>query len=315
MTSLMVSSKWRGACCGIAGRTGPVPAGDTAKVGEYAYLINMAVVVVFCKAFELMRAEGVAYVASLAEGANMLLHVLGNGSNEIINVIQAIVLSFTIIPLLKLQDHAEVMGPEFAFGCVACISAAALTLAIVTLNAYMVASIIPLDSPSMYVALCAVVIVYVLVLSYTAAFLLRCVWSRRMVVNYGTSVNSFTPIADLVRYTVAAVLRIDEFHGRKLRIATYTLSVLDWVAAVEAVTGKKFLVRHQKQLPPLRDLKKTNGMSVTWWRAKCEMINILDQGGGLVNWSPHMLDNSFLPEVTPTPINEIIQKAYSLAHK
>ncbi|KAJ2538785.1 hypothetical protein GGF49_005685 [Coemansia sp. RSA 1853] len=131
----------------------------------------------------------------------------------------------------------------------------------------------------------------------------------------GTSVNSFTPIADLVRYTVAAVLRIDEFHGRKLRIATYTLSVLDWVAAVEAVTGKKFLVRHQKQLPPLRDLKKTNGMSVTWWRAKCEMINILDQGGGLVNWSPHMLDNSFLPEVTPTPINEIIQKAYSLAHK
>ncbi|KAJ1850761.1 hypothetical protein LPJ76_006345, partial [Coemansia sp. RSA 638] len=186
----------------------------------------MAVVVVFCKAFELMRAEGVAYVTSLAEGANMLLHVLGNGSkyvyavgllaigqlttmtgtlsgqyhiprasthrgadccphidliSEIINVIQAIVLSFTIIPLLKLQDHAEVMGPEFAFGRVARISAAALTLAIVTLNAYMVASIIPLDSPSMYVALCAVVIVYVLVLSYTVAFLLRCVWSRRMV--------------------------------------------------------------------------------------------------------------------------------------
>ncbi|KAJ2136129.1 hypothetical protein GGH17_002085 [Coemansia sp. RSA 788] len=131
----------------------------------------------------------------------------------------------------------------------------------------------------------------------------------------GTSVNSFTPIADLVRYTVAAVLRIDEFHGRKLRIATYTLSVLDWVAAVEAATGQKFLVRHQKQHPPLRDLKKTNGMSVAWWRAKCEMINILDQGGGLVDWSPHPLDNSLLPEVVPTPINEIIQKAYSLAHK
>ncbi|KAJ2120966.1 hypothetical protein IW147_004621 [Coemansia sp. RSA 720] len=196
-----------------------------------------------------MRAEGVAYVASLAEGANVLSHVLGNGSkyvyavgllaigqsttmtgtlsgqyvtkgfwnmpvnpwqrvlvtcsislvpalivaltaaahidllSEIINVIQAIVLSFTIIPLLKLQDHAEVMGPEFAFGRVARISAAALTLAIVTLNAYMVASVIPLDLPSMYVAFCAVVIVYVLVLSYTAAFPLRCVWSRRMVVN------------------------------------------------------------------------------------------------------------------------------------
>ncbi|KAJ2562549.1 hypothetical protein GGH12_003165, partial [Coemansia sp. RSA 1822] len=92
-----------------------------------------------------------------------------------------IVLSFTIIPLLKLQDHAEVMSPEFAFGRVARISAAALTLAIVTLNAYMVASVIPLDLPSMYVAFCAVVIVYVLVLSYTAAFPLRCVWSRRMV--------------------------------------------------------------------------------------------------------------------------------------
>ncbi|KAJ2119715.1 hypothetical protein IW147_005636 [Coemansia sp. RSA 720] len=72
---------------------------------------------------------------------------------------------------------------KFAFGRVARISAAALTLAIVTLNAYMVASVIPLDSPSMYVALCAVVIVYVLVLSYTAAFPLRCAWSRRMVVD------------------------------------------------------------------------------------------------------------------------------------
>ncbi|KAJ2587314.1 hypothetical protein IWW49_003539, partial [Coemansia sp. RSA 1797] len=219
---------------------------ETAVSLVYAYLINMAVVVVFCKAFELMRAEGIAYVASLAEGANVLSHVLGNGSkyvyavgllaigqsttmtgtlsgqyvtegfwnmpvkpwqrvlitrsislvpalivaltaaahidllSEIINVLQAIVLSFTIIPLLKLQDHAEVMGPEFAFGRVARMSAAFLTLAIVTLNAYMVASVIPLDSPSMYVALCAVVIVYVLVLSYTAAFPLRCVWSRRM---------------------------------------------------------------------------------------------------------------------------------------
>ncbi|KAJ2666521.1 hypothetical protein IW148_000748 [Coemansia sp. RSA 1199] len=209
----------------------------------------MAVVVVFCKAFELMRAEGVTYVASLAKGANVLSHVLGNGSkyvyavgllaigqsttmtstlsrqyvtkgfwnmpvkpwqrvlvtcsislvpalimaltaaahidllSEIINVIQAFVLSFMIIPLLKLQDHTEVMGPEFAFGHVACILAAALTLAIVTLNVYMVASIILLDLPSMYIALCAVVIVYILVLSYTAAFLLRCVWSRHMVVN------------------------------------------------------------------------------------------------------------------------------------
>ncbi|KAJ1775726.1 hypothetical protein LPJ54_003534 [Coemansia sp. RSA 1824] len=222
---------------------------ETAVSLVYAYLINMAVVVVFCKAFELMRAEGIAYVASLAEGANVLSHVLGNGSkyvyavgllaigqsttmtgtlsgqyvtegfwnmpvkpwqrvlitrsislvpalivaltaaahidllSEIINVLQAIVLSFTIIPLLKLQDHAEVMGPEFAFGRVARMSAAFLTLAIVTLNAYMAASVIPLDSPSMYVALCAVVIVYVLVLSYTAAFPLRCVWSRRMVVD------------------------------------------------------------------------------------------------------------------------------------
>ncbi|KAJ2500660.1 hypothetical protein GGH96_002516 [Coemansia sp. RSA 1972] len=131
----------------------------------------------------------------------------------------------------------------------------------------------------------------------------------------GTSVNSFTPIADLVRYTVAAVLRIDEFHGRKLRIATYTLSVLDWVAAVEAATGQKFLVKHQTQLPPLRDLKKTNGMSVAWWRAKCEMINILDQGGGLVDWNPHPLANTLFTEIVPTPINEIIKKAYSLAHK
>ncbi|KAI9506671.1 NRAMP family, partial [Coemansia spiralis] len=145
----------------------------------YAYLINMAVVVVFCKAFIILRESGTPYVASLADGATILSNVLGSGSkyvyaigllaigqsttmsgtlsgqyvtegfwnmpvkpwqrvvitraislvpalvvaltaaahmdllSEIINVIQAIVLSFTIIPLLKLQAHAEVVGHEF----------------------------------------------------------------------------------------------------------------------------------------------------------------------------------------------------------
>ncbi|KAJ1835499.1 hypothetical protein LPJ63_001051 [Coemansia sp. RSA 2711] len=215
----------------------------------YAYLINMSVVVVFCKAFEIMRGEGVPYVASLAEGATVLSHVLGSGSkyvyavgllaigqsttmtgtlsgqyvtegfwnmpvkpwqrvfitrgislvpalavaltatahidllSEIINVVQAVVLSFTIIPLLKLQAHGEIMGPEFVFGRAARIAAAALTLAIIALNAYMVASVIPLRSAGMYVALVAVVLVYALVLAYTAAFPLRCVWSRRVLVD------------------------------------------------------------------------------------------------------------------------------------
>ncbi|KAJ2455821.1 hypothetical protein EV183_000436 [Coemansia sp. RSA 2336] len=215
----------------------------------YAYLINMAVVVVFCKAFEMLRAEGVAYAASLAEGATVLSHVLGDGSkyvyaigllaigqsttmtgtlsgqyvtegfwnmpvkpwqrvlitrgislvpalivavtatahidllSEIINVIQAVVLSFTIIPLLKLQAHAEVMGPEFSFGRLARIASLGLTLAIIALNAYMVASVIPLNSASMYVALIAVVLVYIAILAYTAAFPLRCVWNRRMLVD------------------------------------------------------------------------------------------------------------------------------------
>ncbi|KAJ1723628.1 hypothetical protein LPJ53_002068, partial [Coemansia erecta] len=179
----------------------------------YAYLINMAVVIVFCKAFDVLRASGTPYVASLADGAIVLSNVLGKGSkyvyaigllaigqsttmsgtlsgqyvtegfwnmpikpwqrvlvtraislvpalivavaasvhmdllSEIINVIQAVVLSFTIIPLLKLQAHAEIVGPEFVFGKLARIAAAVLTLAIVTLNAYMVVSVIPLSSP------------------------------------------------------------------------------------------------------------------------------------------------------------------------
>ncbi|KAI9466530.1 hypothetical protein IWW42_004359 [Coemansia sp. RSA 1085] len=219
----------------------------------YAYLINMAVVVVFCKAFEMLRAEGVSYAASLAEGATVLSHVLGDGSkyvyaigllaigqsttmtgtlsgqyvtegfwnmpvkpwqrvlitrgislvpalivavtatahidllSEIINVIQAVVLSFTIIPLLKLQAHAEVMGPEFSFGRLARIASLGLTLAIITLNAYMVASVIPLNSAGMYVALIAVVLVYIAILAYTAAFPLRCVWNRRMLVDRAPS--------------------------------------------------------------------------------------------------------------------------------
>ncbi|KAJ2519469.1 hypothetical protein H4217_002669 [Coemansia sp. RSA 1939] len=215
----------------------------------YAYLINMSVVVVFCKAFEMLRASGTPYKASLADGASVLSNVLGAGSkyvyaigllaigqsttmsgtlsgqyvtegfwnmpvkpwqrvvitraislvpalivaltaaehmdllSEIINVIQAVVLSFTIIPLLKLQAYAEVVGPEFAFGRISKSVVAVLTLAIITLNAYMIVSVIPLDSAGMYVALAAVVAVYALVVSYTAAFPLRCVWADRALVD------------------------------------------------------------------------------------------------------------------------------------
>ncbi|KAJ2655996.1 hypothetical protein IWW48_005237 [Coemansia sp. RSA 1200] len=215
----------------------------------YAYVINMSVVVVFCKAFEMLRASGTPYKASLADGASVLSNVLGAGSkyvyaigllaigqsttmsgtlsgqyvtegfwnmpvkpwqrvvitraislvpalivaltaaehmdllSEIINVIQAVVLSFTIIPLLKLQAYAEVVGPEFAFGRISKSVVAVLTLAIITLNAYMIVSVIPLDSAGMYVALVAVVAVYALVVSYTAAFPLRCVWADRALVD------------------------------------------------------------------------------------------------------------------------------------
>ncbi|KAJ1904134.1 hypothetical protein LPJ81_002676 [Coemansia sp. IMI 209127] len=215
----------------------------------YAYLINMAVVVVFCKAFEVLSAAGTPYTASLADGASVLSSVLGSGSkyvyaigllaigqsttmsgtlsgqyvtegfwnmpvkpwqrvvvtraislvpalvvaltasehmdllSEIINVVQAVVLSVTIIPLLKLQAYAEIVGPEFAFGRTARLAVAALTLAIITLNAYMAVSVIPLGSAGMYVALVAAVAVYAAVVLYTAAFPLRCVWASRALVD------------------------------------------------------------------------------------------------------------------------------------
>ncbi|KAJ2783676.1 hypothetical protein H4R18_001586 [Coemansia javaensis] len=223
---------------------------ETTASLAYAYLINMSVVVVFCKAFETLRAEGVPYVASLAEGATVLSRVLGTGSkyvyaigllaigqsttmtgtlsgqfvtegfwsipvkpwqrvaitrgvslvpalavalaatahmdllSEIINVIQAVVLSFTIIPLLKLQAHAEVVGPEFAFGRIGRAAVAALTVAIIALNAYMAVSVIPLHSAGAYVAMVAVVAAYVLALSYVALFPLRCVQGRRVLVDH-----------------------------------------------------------------------------------------------------------------------------------
>ncbi|KAJ1661684.1 hypothetical protein EV178_006473 [Coemansia sp. RSA 1646] len=215
----------------------------------YAYLINMAVVVVFCKAFEMLRASETPYTASLADGASVLSNVLGSGSkyvyaigllaigqsttmsgtlsgqyvtegfwnmpvkpwqrvaitraislvpalivaltaaehmdllSEIINVIQAVVLSFTIIPLLKLQAYEEIVGPEFAFGRMAKTAVAVLTLAIIILNAYMIVSVISLHSAVMYVALVVVVAVYALVVSYTVAFPLRCVWADRALVD------------------------------------------------------------------------------------------------------------------------------------
>ncbi|KAJ2156647.1 hypothetical protein GGF46_005047 [Coemansia sp. RSA 552] len=237
----------------------------------YAYLINMAVVVVFCKAFEVLRDNGIPYVASLADGATVLSNVLGNGSkyvyavgllaigqsttmtgtlagqyvtegfwsipvkpwqrvlitraislvpalivaltaakhidllSEIINVIQAVVLSFTIIPLLKLQTHSQVVGLGFVFGRIARAAVGLLTVAIIALNAYMVVSVIPLDTAGMYVAMVVVVITYVTVLLYTALFPLQCVWKNRMLVDrapasvrwlFGRSTLATTAIAD-----------------------------------------------------------------------------------------------------------------------
>ncbi|KAJ2733037.1 hypothetical protein IW152_003360 [Coemansia sp. BCRC 34962] len=215
----------------------------------YAYLINMSVVVVFCKAFDVLRASGTPYVASLADGATVLSTVLGRGSkyvyavgllaigqsttmsgtlsgqyvtegfwnmavkpwqrvlitrgvslvpalivavaasahmdllSEIINVIQAVVLSFTIIPLLKMQATVEIVGPEFVFGRVGRGAAATLTLAIVALNAYMVVSVIPLNSAGMYVAMVAVLLVYTSVLSYAALFPLKSAWDQKALVD------------------------------------------------------------------------------------------------------------------------------------
>ncbi|KAJ2859258.1 hypothetical protein GGI22_003044 [Coemansia erecta] len=222
---------------------------ETSACLVYAYLINMAVVVVFCKAFEVLGASGTPYKPSLADGASVLSSVLGPASkyvyavgllaigqsttmsgtlsgqyvtegfwnmpvkpwqrvvatraislvpalavaltasehmdllSEIINVVQAVVLSVTIIPLLKLQAYAEIVGPEFAFGRIAKAAAAVLTLAIITLNAYMVASVIPLGSAAMHVALAAAVAAYALAVLYTAAFPLRCVWASRALVD------------------------------------------------------------------------------------------------------------------------------------
>ncbi|KAJ1957436.1 hypothetical protein EC988_000833 [Linderina pennispora] len=215
----------------------------------YAFLINMAVVVVFVKAISMMAAKGLAYEASLAGGANILTHVLGSGSkyvygvgllaigqsttmagtmagqyvtegfwnipvkpwqrvivtraislvpalavgiaatnhmdmlSEIINVIQSVVMSVTIIPLLKLQVYPEVMGKEFAFAHYIKAASFALVTAIIVLNAYMIVSVIPLDSAGMYVALFAALFVYIFVVLHVVLWPLLCVWERKSIVD------------------------------------------------------------------------------------------------------------------------------------
>ncbi|KAI8318768.1 Nramp-domain-containing protein [Martensiomyces pterosporus] len=93
--------------------------------------------------------------------------------DEVINVIQSIVLPFTIIPMLKMQAVPRIIGEEFAFGRWATCTMALLALAVCVLNAYMVASIIPLTSPGMYVAMVFTVAAYSLAVLYVALLPLK----------------------------------------------------------------------------------------------------------------------------------------------
>lgn len=103
--------------------------------------------------------------------------------SEAINVIQAIVLSFTLVPLLRLLAHPEVMGPKFAFGRTTAIASTVLALAIVTLNAYMFSSVIPLDTAATCAGMAMAVIVYALAVAYVAVFPLRAAWSHTTLVD------------------------------------------------------------------------------------------------------------------------------------
>ncbi|ORX68698.1 Nramp-domain-containing protein [Linderina pennispora] len=95
--------------------------------------------------------RAISLVPALAVGIAATNHM--DMLSEIINVIQSVVMSVTIIPLLKLQMYPEVMGKEFAFAHYIKAASFALVTAIIVLNAYMIVSVIPLDSAGMYVAL------------------------------------------------------------------------------------------------------------------------------------------------------------------
>ncbi|KAJ1948983.1 hypothetical protein FBU59_001345 [Linderina macrospora] len=215
----------------------------------YAFLINMAIVVVFVKAIAVMADKGLPYEASLVGGATILTNVLGNSSkyiygvgllaigqsttmagtmagqyvtegfwnipvkpwqrvvvtraislvpalavgiaatnhmdmlSEIINVIQSLVMSVTIIPLFKLQMHPEIMGKEFAFAHYIKAASFALGTAIIVLNAYMIVSVIPLESAGTYIAMVAALLVYIFVVLHVVLWPLLCVWERRSIVD------------------------------------------------------------------------------------------------------------------------------------
>ncbi|KAJ2299344.1 hypothetical protein IWW55_004211, partial [Coemansia sp. RSA 2706] len=125
----------------------------------------------------------------------------------------------------------------------------------------------------------------------------------------GTARNSFTPLADVAKYIVAVFQRFEEFKNTTVRLASYTMSELDWVAAIERTIGKRVAIKYEDDVP----LSTESEGGTPKLCPTCEETNayMLANGGALVDWCTHTLDNHKFPEIVPTPIEEIINKAAS----
>ncbi|KAJ2069364.1 hypothetical protein GGI08_000383 [Coemansia sp. S2] len=130
--------------------------------------------------------------------------------------------------------------------------------------------------------------------------------------NQGQSKISFTTRQDVAYYTLAVLRRFDQFKNKTARVASFTASYADWVAAIKSVSGVKYTPTYE----PLAVLERRM-VSAAAAAAKdpttIDFKYIADQlhaamatGRGQLDIDGKKLDSNDMPEVSPTPLAAIV---------
>ncbi|KAJ1722448.1 hypothetical protein LPJ53_003132 [Coemansia erecta] len=123
----------------------------------------------------------------------------------------------------------------------------------------------------------------------------------------GNSKNSFTPRQDIAAYTLAILRRLDQYRNATVRVASHTLTTNEWVRQVERASGSKFKVQYESAEQIKEQIQKRKIKSnYDHAQVQDELALTLAEGESLISWGNNRLDSDKLPEVRPTPLDQII---------
>ncbi|KAJ2726924.1 hypothetical protein GGI07_000252 [Coemansia sp. Benny D115] len=118
---------------------------------------------------------------------------------------------------------------------------------------------------------------------------------------------SFTGLNDLIKYTLAAVRRYEEFKNHTLRLSAFTVTPREWIDAVERISGNKVSVTQLPLDDLLQDIKAMDHAPNDLDGIKKQMLAVLATGGGVVDYDGFELDNSKFPDIKPQTLDDFVK--------